>query len=77
MSDFPEGGDNFVVLGAWRILQGTAWHDWQRDALRAQILASEAAGEPFAARRLRGALDRHRAVGAEPVDLAPGAAPPG
>jgi hypothetical protein len=63
MSDFPESGDNFVVLKPWRILQGRAWHDWQRDALHAQIAASEAAGEPFAARRLRGALDRLKAAG--------------
>jgi hypothetical protein len=70
MSEFPESGDNFVVLKPWRILQGSAWHDWQRDALRAQIAASEAAGEPFAARRLRGALDRLKAAG--PARITPG-----
>jgi hypothetical protein len=68
MSEFPESGDNFVVLNTWRVLQGSAWHDWQRDALRAQIAASEAAGEPFAARRLRGALDRLKAAGPQPVE---------
>jgi hypothetical protein len=67
MSDFPQSGDNFVVLKPWRILKGRAWHDWQRDALRAQIAASEAAGEAFAARRLKAALDRHKAAGPEPL----------
>ena len=73
MTDFPKSGDNFVVRGEWRILQGHAWHDWQRDALRAQAAASDAAGEPFAARRLRGALDRLKAAGPEPVTPRAGA----
>lgn len=69
MTDFPERGDNFVLLGNWRILEGDAWHDWQRNALRAQIAASEIAGEPFAARRLRVRLERLTAAGATPVVL--------
>ena len=73
MTDFPEGGDNFAVVGPWRISQGRAWHDWQRDALRAQIRAAEAAGEPFEARRIRRDLDRLAAAGPNPVRSDPDA----
>jgi hypothetical protein len=69
MTDFPDRGDNFVLLGDWRVLEGSAWHDWQRNALRAQISASEVAGEPFAARRLRARLERLTAGGPTPVAL--------
>lgn len=75
MADFPERGDNFVVLGNWRILEGAAWHDWQRDALRAQIAAAEVAGEPFTARRLRASLARLTGSGPTPV-TSPSDSPP-
>ena len=73
MNDFPQRGDNFAVVGIWRIGQGRAWHDWQRAALAAQIRAAEAAGEPFEARRLRRERDRLTAAGPDPVRTAPDA----
>ncbi len=73
MSDFPQGGDNFAMTGAWALDRGSAWHHWQCEALRAQVRASQAAGEPFAARRFQGALDRLKVAGPVPVRLPTGA----
>jgi hypothetical protein len=67
VQDMPQAGDNFVRVGPWNILEGSAWHDWRRAALRAQIRCSKAAGDAIAVRRLIREIERLEAAGPGPV----------
>jgi hypothetical protein len=69
--DFPANGDNFVVSGPWNILEGSAWHDWQCEALRARIRGAESRDDMLVVEKLRRELRRLIASGPSKVVLDP------
>ncbi len=69
MGDFPANGDNFVAVGPWNILEGSAWHDWRCEAIRARIRGAESLGDMLVVERLRRELRRMVAAGPTEVIL--------
>lgn len=58
-------GDNFRVVGSWKITQGRAWRHWQIEALVACRKAALAAGDEVSAMRYEARID---ALRREPPD---------
>lgn len=58
--NLPASGDNFTLAGPWRITTGMAWHDWQADAIEAEIKAAHANGDAFGMHRSTARLRRFK-----------------
>ena len=67
MARIPESGDNFSLVGPWRLLSGETWFDWEVAAVQAEIAASRAAGDALTARRLARRLRHLQQRGARPA----------
>lgn len=70
MAQMPETGDNFALVGPWRLLSGETWFEWEVAALEAEIRASRAVGDALTVRRLSRRLRQLRQRGARPVAVA-------
>lgn len=70
-SHFPTEGDNFAMLGPWRMLSGASWHGYRLAAEAAHIRAATVAEDQLAARRATRRADQLQQRGPHPVPLLP------
>lgn len=70
VDEIPEQGDNFKLVGPWRLLTGETWHGWEVAAAEAELKAARHAGDALGIRRAAARLGRLRARGAAPVTVA-------